>query len=69
MTPGSAVRFTSVARHITDCATRPGKETALLSTHNIIQLMHSFEVNIKVCQPENSDVHRGKKECTNCFVI
>ena len=25
----------------------------------IIQLMHSFEVNIKICQPENSDVHRG----------
>ena len=23
-TPGSAVRLASVARHITDCATRPG---------------------------------------------
>ena len=23
-TPGSAVRLTSVARHVTDCATRPG---------------------------------------------
>ena len=22
--PGSAVRLTSVARHVTDCATRPG---------------------------------------------
>ena len=22
----------------------------------IIQLMHSFEVNIRICQPENSDV-------------
>ena len=29
---------------------------------NIIQLMHSFEVNISFCQPENSDVHRGKAE-------
>ena len=25
-TPGSAVRFASVARHVTDCATRPGQE-------------------------------------------
>ena len=24
---------------------------------DIIQLMHSFEVNIRICQPENSDVH------------
>ena len=24
-TPGSAVRFASVARHVTDCATRPGR--------------------------------------------
>ena len=28
----------------------------------IIQLMHSFEVNIRICKPENSDVHRGKAE-------
>ena len=27
---------------------------------NIIQLMHSFEVNIRICQPENSDVHLGE---------
>ena len=26
----------------------------------IIQLIHSYEVNISICQPENSDVHRGK---------
>ena len=24
MNPGSAVRYTSVARHVTDCAKRPG---------------------------------------------
>ena len=24
-TPGSAVRLASVARHVTDCTTRPGK--------------------------------------------
>ena len=22
--------------------------------------MHSFEVNIRICQPENSDVHQGE---------
>ena len=22
--------------------------------------MHSFEVDIRICQPENSDVHRGE---------
>ena len=26
-TPGSAVRHASVARHVTDCATRPGIDT------------------------------------------
>ena len=25
-----------------------------------MQLMHSFEVNIRFCQPENSDVHQGE---------
>ena len=33
----------------------------------IIQLMHSFEVNIRICQPENSDVHRGKAEVNITF--
>ena len=29
----------------------------------IIQLlMHSFEVDIRICHPENSDVHRGEAE-------
>ena len=27
-TPGSAVRHASVARHVTDCATRPGKKNS-----------------------------------------
>ena len=30
-----------------------------LSTYNI-QLMHSFDVNIRIYQPENSDVHGGE---------
>ena len=34
---------------------------------NIIQLMHSFEVNIRICQPENSDVHRGEAEVKIIF--
>ena len=29
---------------------------------SIIQLMHSFDVNIRICQAENSDVHRGEAE-------
>ena len=33
----------------------------------IIQLMHSFEVNITICQPENSDVHRGEVEVNITF--
>ena len=35
-----------------------GKERIL---HDIIQLMHSFGVDIRICQPENSDVHRGEQ--------
>ena len=29
----------------------------LIDSRNNIQLMHSFEVDIRICQPENSDVH------------
>ena len=29
--------------------------------------MHSFEVNIRICQPENSDVHRGVAEVNITF--
>ena len=29
-TPGSAVSFTSVTRHVTDCATRPGYDGMLI---------------------------------------
>ena len=32
-TPGSAVRHASVARHVTDCATRPGKKRMILRYH------------------------------------
>ena len=32
-----------------------------------IQLMHSFEVDIRTCQPENSDVNRGKAEVNITF--
>ena len=28
--------------------------------YHIIQVMHSFEVNIRIFQPENSDVHRSE---------
>ena len=39
----------------------------LLYSVNIIQLTHSFEVDIRICQPENSDVHRGKAEVNITF--
>ena len=42
-------------------------DMVLLSTHNIIQLMHSFEVDFRICQPENSDVHRGEAEVNSTF--
>ena len=29
--------------------------------------MHSFEVNIRICQPENSDVRQGKAEVNITF--
>ena len=32
-----------------------------------IQLMHSFEVNIRICQTENSDVHRGEAKVNITF--
>ena len=32
-----------------------------------IQLMHSFEIDIGVCEPKNSDVHRGKAEVNITF--
>ena len=35
--------------------------------HDNIQLMHSFEVYIRICQPENSDVHRGEAEVNITF--
>ena len=34
---------------------------------DIIQLVHSFEVNIRICQPGNSDVHQGKAEVNISF--
>ena len=36
-TPGSAVRLASVARHVTDCATRPGKIWTLFDTDGILE--------------------------------
>ena len=31
--------------------------------------MHSFEVNIRICQTENSDVHRGEAEVNITFEV
>ena len=34
---------------------------------DIIKLMHSFEVYIRICQHENSNVHRGEAEVNVTF--
>ena len=50
------------------CVTLLFVDTPFLILINvIIQLMHSFEVNIRICQPENSDVHRGEAEVNIIF--
>ena len=44
------------------------KFTSSLPEHvGIIQFMPSFEVNIRICQPNNSDVHRGEAEVNITF--
>ena len=42
-------------------------DSCLSSLVTNIQLMHSFEVDIRICQPENSDVHRGEAEVNITF--
>ena len=40
----------------------------LFQVSAIIQLMHYFEVDIRICQPKNSNVHRGEAEVNVTFV-
>ena len=48
MIPGSAVRLTSVARHVTDCATWPGIDFRYCLTHVIHDMsFHSGSPNLK----------------------
>ena len=42
-------------------------QSVLYECDAMIQLMHSFEVNIRICQPENSDVHQGEAEVNITF--
>ena len=52
--PGSAVRYASVARHVTDCATQPGPETLAMST-TYTKFLHGeipsfyFQMSYMVC--------------------
>ena len=41
-TPGSAVRHASVARHVTDCATRPGGGAAYAAQHKGNTILYYF---------------------------
>ena len=38
-----------------------------ITLNNNIQLMHSFEVDIWICQAENSGVHQGEAEVNITF--
>ena len=40
MTPGSAVRHASVARHITDCAMRPGTMMVMMMMMIMMMMMN-----------------------------
>ena len=42
-------------------------QSVLYECDAMIQLMHSFEVNIRICQPKNSDVHQGEAEVNITF--
>ena len=44
-TPGSAVRHASVARHVTDCATRPGWSFETYISHCLIKFNISRKKN------------------------
>ena len=44
-----------------------GSRSMVVLCDAIIQLMHSFEVDIRICQPENSDVQRGEAEVNITF--
>ena len=73
--------YNTLARIYTNCICFTTKMNATLTYGKIpfktllqnkkaddnIQLMHSFEVNIRICQPENSDVHRGEAEVNITF--
>ena len=48
-------------------AVYPDKVMLLTIQSDIIQLMHSFSVNIGICQPENNDVHRGETDVNITF--
>ena len=47
-TPGSAVRHASVARHVTDCATRPGDKMLVIQAGNykmLVRIANSEELD------------------------
>ena len=46
MTPGSAVRLASVAKHVTHCATRPGERA--ICRPECFKLILNYE-RVKIC--------------------
>ena len=55
-TPGSAVRHASVARHVTDCATRPGD--CNVCGYAIITFQRSYRLPEKVQVQENKKIKK-----------
>ena len=48
-TPGSAVRLASVARHVTDCATRPGRSSVMITPlFQFVCIMYKTSLTISI---------------------
>ena len=73
-TPGSAVRHASVARHVTDCATRPGDfyfflkcfspVTKLIILHTVVVLPYTHHIKM-ACLVTGGCGGGGGERCQN----
>ena len=60
--------FSYITNDVTISFTSIQRPVILIPNQYItIQLMHSIEVNIRICQHENSDVYRGEAEVNITF--
>ena len=61
-TPGSADRLASVARHVTDCATRPGLSMCVLLAPFSFELVRDLLVK-QCCMYSKTCVSKRTKNC------